>query len=210
VQVRSQPIRWITGVHVAKLSIAGLLAADAAQQAAADPLRPLVGLLLRPLAVWTAFTSLVSFAVSWRADSQADLRLVGLLALLATVLEAAELVRSFTHLDLGEAPSVLPIILTRWLLAALLLLDACTYLLARSLRTVVGWRHRVSRAGAASSSSLLLLRASLRLDLLLLLPALLGATVANPNPDPNPNPSPSPNPNPNPNPNPIPIPNPIP
>ena len=53
--VRSQPIRWITGVHVAKLSIAGLVAADAAQQAAADPLRPLVGLLLRALAVWTAF-----------------------------------------------------------------------------------------------------------------------------------------------------------
>ena len=60
---------------------------------------------------------------------------------------------------------------------ALMLLDACIYLLARSLQTVVGWRYRVSRAGAAHSS-LLLLRASLRLDLLLLLPALLGTTVA--------------------------------
>ena len=125
-------------MHVAKLSIAGLVAADAAQQAAADPLRPLVGLLLRALAVWTAFTSLVAFAVSWRADSQADLRLVGLLALVATVLEAAELVRSFMHLDLGEAPSIYSAHLTRWLLVALLLLDACIYLLARSLRTVVG------------------------------------------------------------------------
>ena len=36
---------------------------------------------------WDAFTSLVAFAVSWRADSQADLRLVGLLALVATALE---------------------------------------------------------------------------------------------------------------------------
>ena len=86
-------------------------------------------------------------------------------------------VRSLVHLDLGDAPSALPTSLTRWLLAALVLLDACIYLLARSLQTVVGWRYRVSRAGAAHSS-LLLLRASLRLDLLLLLPALLGTTVA--------------------------------
>ena len=125
-------------MHVAKLSIGGLVAADAAQQAAADPLRPLVGLLLRALAVWTAFTSLVAFAVSWRADSQADLRLVGLLALVATLLEAAELVRSFMDLELGEAPSIYSAHLTRWLLVALLLLDACIYLLARSLLTVVG------------------------------------------------------------------------
>ena len=73
VQVRSRPIRWITGVHVAKMCIAGLVAADAAQQAAADPSRPLGGLLLRMLVVWTTLASLVSFAVSWRTDSQADL-----------------------------------------------------------------------------------------------------------------------------------------
>ena len=87
-------------------------------------------------------------------------------------------VRSLVHLNLGDAPSALPTSLTRWLLAALVLLDACIYLLARSLQTVVGWRYRVNRAGAAAHSLLLLLRASLRLDLLLLLPALLGTTVA--------------------------------
>ena len=92
VQVRSRPIRWITGVHVAKLCIAGLVAADAAQQAAADPSRPLGGLLLRVLVVWMTLASLVSFAVSWRTDSQADLRLVWLLSLIAIVPEATELV----------------------------------------------------------------------------------------------------------------------
>ena len=60
-------------MHVAKMCIAGLVAADAAQQAAADPSRPLGGLLLRMLVVWTTLASLVSFAVSWRTDSQADL-----------------------------------------------------------------------------------------------------------------------------------------
>ena len=90
--VRSRPIRWITGVHVAKLCIAGLVAADAAQQAAADPSRPLGGLLLRVLVVWMTLASLVSFAVSWRTDSQADLRLVWLLSLIAIVPEATELV----------------------------------------------------------------------------------------------------------------------
>ena len=176
--VRSRPIRWITSVHVAKLVIAGLVAADAAQQAAADPSRPLGGLLLRVLVVWTTLASLVSFAVSWCTDSQADLRLVWLLSLIAVVPEATEFVRSLVLHDAAGsgAPSALTARGTQWLLAALVVLNACIYLLARSLHTVVGWRYRVSRADAAPSS-LLLLHASLRLDLLLVLPALLGTTV---------------------------------
>ena len=58
----------------------------------------------------------------------------------------------------------------------LIVLDACSYLLTRSLQAVVGWHGGVG-GGTAGEWKQQLLRASVRLDLLLVLPVLLYATT---------------------------------
>lgn len=58
----------------------------------------------------------------------------------------------------------------------LIVLDACSYLLTRSLQAVVGWHGGVG-GGTAGEWKQHLLRASVRLDLLFVLPVLLHATT---------------------------------
>ena len=58
----------------------------------------------------------------------------------------------------------------------LIVLDACSYLLTRSLQAVVGWHGGVG-FGTAGEWKQHLLRASVRLDLLFVLPVLLHATT---------------------------------
>ena len=102
--------------------------------------------------------------------------MVWLLAPLAAVAEATQLVGLFLRLD-AKLTSLLPVSLELSLFLLLIVLDACTYLLTHSLQAVVGWHARNGGGAATGELNEQRLRASIRLDLLLVFPVLLYATA---------------------------------